>query len=197
MYTLSERSHSAATNHSLSVLPARRFVSRLEKVGWNGSIEPQAHADRLPLANEVNTHEYKPAFVRRNGDLLCYVAGPDARAQVEQAWQDSDYGELISRSDTTEIAATQLGDSLTHALHELGRTPSFVLIARVDSFLFAKRLADDLTALGCSHAGRGAPLSNRARDRQNKSTIRVAVQRATSATRTPSCGSVVAQSRLR
>jgi hypothetical protein len=113
----------------------------VERVRWVGSVSPRTVVDQLPLANPVNSHDYKPAFVRRGGELVCHVAGPDGRDQVIRAWRLLDYGTLETIDDFSDDALGLAEKSLANAIAALPHHPRVVIVARLDSFMYARMLA--------------------------------------------------------
>lgn len=127
--------------HALSVVPHRGFVNYNEKIRWFGSISPQSMSRALPLANQCNVHEYKPAFVRVGSELHCYVAGPDSRDQITRAWRLLRYGTLETISDESQQAIFDARAVLTAGLKSLRERPQNLLFGRLESFIVAAQIA--------------------------------------------------------
>lgn len=123
-------------------MPERALVRNVEHVRWVGSINPSHVPGAMPIANPVNQHEYKPSYVREGHELVCYVAGPDVRDQVQHAWERLGYGEISTVADDSHVALEQLRQAVGHGLAKLRGRPTTVLYARLDSFLIVKYAAD-------------------------------------------------------
>ncbi|MFI2652825.1 hypothetical protein [Micromonospora fulviviridis] len=124
--------------HARSLVPERVMVRDIEHVRWVGCLNPNEVTGTLPIANPVNQHEYKPSYVRQGDELVCYVAGPDVRDQVQHAWKRLDYGQLNTVADDSPAALTQLRNAVSDGLAKLRSKPATVLYARLDSFIIVK-----------------------------------------------------------
>lgn len=138
MLSYMKASHAA---HALSVVPPQALVSSFERIQWLGSVSPRSVSGQLPLANSVNKHDYKPAFVRSGANLLCHVAGPDGRDQVLRAWALLGYGKVETTSDTSSDTLVAARDILIRAISPVAHRLRGVVIARLESFLHARDLA--------------------------------------------------------
>ena len=127
--------------HALSVVPHRSFVNSREQIRWFGSISPKCISRALPLANQSNVHEYKPAFTRVGSELHCYVAGPDSRDQVIRAWHLLGYGTLETVSDESKKAIFDAKAVLSSGLLAMPERPQNLLFGRLESFMIAAQIA--------------------------------------------------------
>jgi hypothetical protein len=124
--------------HARSLVPERAMVRDIEHVRWVGCLNPNEVTGTLPIANPVNQHEYKPSYIRQGDELVCYVAGPDVRDQVQHAWKRLDYGQLNTVADDSHAALAQLRNAVSGGLAKLRSRPATVLYARLDSFIIVK-----------------------------------------------------------